>query len=306
MFQSKLKSFVRDYFTLTSRERRGGLALALIIIIQLFIIIWMNYIRSPELPDVQNYSIEIIQFEKAVSKQIADSRYKNKSYAKENSKADEAILKKLHPFNPNTISDVEWRQLGLTEYQIKIIRNFINKGGAFRDKESLSRIYSISPDQYAELEPYIVIPEKAHSSYSTSPNKSHVKKVINKININTADTIQLLELPLVGAGRARMIHKYRLALGGFYNQSQLLEVFTMDSSTLAAIAPHIFIDSLAIRKINFNSDTLKHPYLTKQLAQVIKAYRKQHGNFTHISELKHISLVNEQIYSKLVPYAAFE
>ncbi len=103
-----------------------------------------------------------------------------------------------------------------------------------------------------------------------------------------------------------MIYKYRLALGGFHNQNQLLEVFTMDSSTLAVIAPHIFIDSSAITKINFNSDTLKHPYLTKQLAQVIKSYRKQHGNFTHISDLKQITLMNEQIYLKLVPYASFE
>lgn len=306
MFQSKFKSFIRDYFTLTSRERRGGIALCLIIMIQLFIIIWMNYVRSPELPDLQNYSVEIIQFEKTVSKQNTEYHQKYNSSTDEHFKPREAISKKLHFFNPNIIDDEEYRQLGMSEYQIKIIRNFLNKGGVFRNKESLSKIYGISHEQYAELEPYIVIPEKAPSTYSTSTNISPVKKVITKININTADTIQLLELPMVGAGRARMIHKYRSALGGFHNQSQLLEVFTMDSSTLFAIAPYIYIDSLAIIKINFNSDTLKHPYLPKQLAQIIKAYRKQHGNFTHMSELKRINLMDDQIYLKLVPYAAFE
>lgn len=306
MFQSKFKSFIRDYFTLTSRERKGGIALALIIIIQLSIIIRMNYLQTPDLPDLQNYSVEIIQFEKAVSKQVADSGYKNKSLSMINSQENEVTLKKLHPFNPNTISDEEWRQLGLTEYQIKIIRNFLNKGGVFRDKESLSKIYSISYEQYSELAPYIVIPPKTLTSHTNSENKVLHKKVISKLNINTADTIQLLELPLVGSGRARMIYKYRVALGGFHHQNQLLEVFTMDSSTLAAIVPYIYFDSMAVRKINFNSDSLKHPYLNNQLVKVIKSYRKQHGNFTHVSELKRISLIDEQIYSKLVPYAAFE
>ncbi len=202
MFQSKLKSFFKDYFTLTSRERRGGIALALIIINQLLIIIWMNYIRTAELPDMKNYSIEIIQFEKDVSKQNSDYRHQNKSYDRDNLKTNEVSVKNLHSFNPNTISDAEWLQLGLTGYQVKIIRNFINKGGVFRDKESLSKIYSISTDQYIELEPFIVIPEKAHSSYSNSPNKSPNKKVFSKINVNTADTIQLLELPMIGAGKS--------------------------------------------------------------------------------------------------------
>jgi hypothetical protein len=65
MIQKQIKSFLKDYFTLTSRERKGALSLSLIIILQIIIIIRMNYFSSGE-PDIDKFQPKIIAFEKNV------------------------------------------------------------------------------------------------------------------------------------------------------------------------------------------------------------------------------------------------
>ncbi|MBK7971685.1 MAG: helix-hairpin-helix domain-containing protein [Bacteroidetes bacterium] len=67
------------------------------------------------------------------------------------------IPERLFDFDPNTITDEEWQALGLSEKQIRIIRNYLNKGGRFRKKEDVASIYGIQPALYERLEPHIKI-----------------------------------------------------------------------------------------------------------------------------------------------------
>lgn len=305
MISPKFKSFIRDYFTLTSRERKGALMLVIVICIQLLILIWMNYIKTPDSHLLEKYKTTIVQFER----ETQNEKSKNLSSAgmiPAEKNSPEIPDKILTPFNPNTIRDDEWIAMGLTAKQTHVIRNYLNKGGVFRRKEDLLKIYGLDQSLVEKLTPFIVLKDTGTSPPFKESYHKVVKKEPSKINLNSADTVQLLELPLVGPGRARMIYKYREALGGFYSINQLMEVFTIDSTTFDQIAPHVLIDTAAMRKININSDQLKHPYISKQLETVLKAYRKQHGNFTQIAELKRISLITDQLLSKLVPYVAFE
>ncbi|HMT29461.1 MAG TPA: helix-hairpin-helix domain-containing protein [Bacteroidia bacterium] len=302
---SKLKFFIRDYFTLTSRERRGALMLAIIILIQLACILWLNYTDPSKDSTVNRYKIELIHFENEINSREKSSPFsKNETVQADYKKG--TFNKPSHQIDPNKLTDAEWISLGMSQKQTATIRNYLNKGGAFREKGDLLKIYGITSEQFSNLEPYMEIPKKNNEPFRKSENKVSAKKVFHKININTADTIELLELPMVGTGRARLIYKYRESLGGFVEINQLLEVFGLDSATYEKIKPLIETDTTNIRKFNINDDNLKHPYVSRQLSKVIKAYRKQHGNFTHITELKQISLLTDQFYSKLVPYVAFE
>jgi hypothetical protein len=67
MFFVKLKSFIRDYFTLTSRERKGALVLVVIIAIQLLIIIWMNYLSPPMNLVITSHRMQLDAFEKKMA-----------------------------------------------------------------------------------------------------------------------------------------------------------------------------------------------------------------------------------------------
>ncbi len=300
MFFSKLKSFTRDYFTLTSRERRGAMVLAFIIILQICALGWMHFIKSPEPPDIEIFNAETEAFLNETGTSATTPPTSRESAEK---KIPE---RQLFPFDPNTISDNEWEKLGLTKKQIAVIRNYLRKGGRFRDKESFSKMYCISVEEYKTLEPYISISTIKQIPDNEAKQNPYTKKQTVIVELNSADTLLLQELPLVGPGRARMIFRYREKMGGFYSVEQLREVFTIDSTVYNALLPHIRVDSRLIRKFNINSDSLSHPYIGKKLAGILLAYRKQHGNFKDISDLQKVSLPDDQLPDKIAPYVSFE
>lgn len=302
MFFIKLKSFIRDYFTLTSRERKGALVLSGLIILQIIILIYLNYVTPPDKTILTTYRLELETFQKTT-----DSLQAIKSNSGLNKNEKKIVPKINKPFDPNQLTADEWIEFGLSQKQAQVILNYLAKGGRFRTKESVSKMYCITPQLYQKLEPWIKIPEENKIPFvnKTSYQKWEERSV-PVLELNSADTIQLAQLPLVGAGRARMIFKYREKLGGFFSINQLLEVFTIDSVTFQTIKPYIRSDASLIRKINFNSDSLYHPYLNKKAAAAIIAYRKQHGNFIEINDLHKVTVLDEQMWSKVAPYAAFE
>jgi competence protein ComEA len=49
-----------------------------------------------------------------------------------------------------------------------------------------------------------------------------------------------------------------------------------------------------------------HPYIKYNLANAISQYRKQHGNFNSVEEVKKIMIVTDEIYKKASPYLTIE
>lgn len=108
-----------------------------------------------------------------------------------------------------------------------------------------------------------------------------MKKEIPMVNLNTTDTLELMQLPEIGAFFARNIIDYREKLGGYIDKEQLLEVYGFDSVRLEIIAPFINIDSVTIRKIRINYDDfktiLRHPYIEYEDVKKIVNYRESKG-----------------------------
>ena len=111
--------------------------------------------------------------------------------------------------------------------------------------------------------------------------KTNRQKPIAKIQINTADTLALQNLPGIGPYFAKNIISYREKLGGFIETNQLLEVYAFDSARLETIKSHIIIDSIETRKIKINHDDfktiLRHPYIEYEDVKKIINYRESHG-----------------------------
>lgn len=209
--------------------------------------------------------------------------------------------KELFFFNPNTITEDEWIRLGFSPAQAQSIIKFRTKGGNFTRKEDLRKLYVVSPERYAELEPYITIP------MDTVINTIVVKPAIPVvIELNTADTALLSTLHGIGSVFALRIVMYRELLGGFHHKQQLLEVFGMDQEKYSVVEARIKVDSTYIRKINVNqataSDLKKHPYISPGVANALINYRKAHGAFRHLSDIMKCHLVNAELYRKIAPY----
>ena len=113
------------------------------------------------------------------------------------------------------------------------------------------------------------------------------------IDINTADTTLLKQLPGIGGAFAKWIVDYREKLGGYCETQQLLEVYRMDSTRYEGIKDYVKIDStFTPNKLRINSDAfkvlLKHPYLEYDDVKKIVNYREQKGMIASWEQLQKI------------------
>lgn len=217
--------------------------------------------------------------------------------------------KKLFPFDPNTLDSLGWVELGFSPKQTASIINYRSAGAVFRKPEDVKKLYVIDDERYEELEPFIQItqaPKESSKKFEASPKWEKPEYEPVTVEINTADSTGLIKLKGIGASYSKRIIKYREMLGGYISKEQLLEVYGMDSARLLPILQNIQLDTTVRQRININTAEVKelahHPYIDWNQAKAIVNYRKQHGNYTNLDQLKKIHLINEEVLDKLKPY----
>ncbi len=233
---------------------------------------------------------------------VFDSTENN--YSKKNTFTSETIVHKKNErfsFNPNNLSSEDWRKLGLTDNQIRSLKKYELKGGKFRKKEDVKRMFCISKELYDSLEPYINIPQEITSN---TTNSSGINET-NLLELNSADSAQLTTLKGIGPFYAKSIIKYRNLLGGFYSKEQLMEVWKLDKEKYELVEKYFTVDKNKIIKIGLNSCTaseLKHPYLNWKMVNGIISYRNKHGNFTTVEDVLKTDILDESTFLKMAPY----
>jgi competence protein ComEA len=300
-----MNQFLNNYLTFTRRERRGIVVLSSILLCLILSGRIIPYFATQEFDNsLQINEIEAFLREQENLKQQlektdftpAQQQYKSKK------------ILELFPFNPNHLPESEWEKLGLSEKQIKIIKNYESKGGKFNKKEDLKKIYGIQPSLYNKLEPYIVIP-RIHQDKPETSNKIEYP-TISLMELNSADSVSLLKLKGIGPSYAGRIMKYRDLLGGFERSDQLLEVYGMTEELYELIVPHIYLEQKEIKKININKcdkkDLSKHPYISWNVANSLINYREKHGLYNSVEDIKKSDLVNDELYLKLASYLTVE
>ena len=215
-------------------------------------------------------------------------------------KAQEVAELHPFPFNPNTLSEEEWLRIGLTDRQVRNIMNYKAKGGKFYSKKDLGKLYSISEEEFAQLEPFIVLPEVSRSTNGKSASKKQetktreepklTKKTIPIVDLNTVDSTTLVELPQIGPYTAVRIIEFREKLGGFVDKEQLRDVKGMDEARFAAIQPYINLGAVEIQKVDVNRADFKtlvhHPYLSYEQVKCIFNQREKRGMIKNWAQLE--------------------
>jgi competence ComEA-like helix-hairpin-helix protein len=300
-----LKKRFKEYFNFTRRERNGLFVFLLILFILIFVNAYVNNKTFGSIVQIdKKFQEEVENFEKSLelieSKEIqkVNSYNKNKKYKK----ASWKIVENPFDFDPNTIKRSQLKELGFSNSQIKVLLNYRKKGGVFYEKEDLLKIYGIKERQYKYLESYIKIKNKLKEEVADSAQKeTHIK-----VEINTANTEEILKLKGVGDSYAKRILKYRELLGGYIDKNQLLEVYGMDSSRFFMFSEQIAINDSLIIKMNVNKvkfkTLLKHPYLNKYQVQSIMKYRELIGKFERIEQIYENNLLTKEDYFKIEPY----
>ena len=172
-------------------------------------------------------------------------------------------------------------------------------------------MYTISPEKYEQLIPFINIENlKSNNIKPVYPEKTtFAKKEKVMVELNSADTLLLTQISGIGPAFAKRIAKYREKLGGFFFKEQLMEVYGIDSTKYNEISDQIKINTANVKKININTaefDEIKnHPYLKYKQINAIIQYRKQHGKYKTIEDLKKVIILTPQIIQNIAPYLSF-
>jgi DNA uptake protein ComE-like DNA-binding protein len=203
-------------------------------------------------------------------------------------------------FDPNNADLNQLTQFGFNRFQAGNIIEYRRKAGVFKTKSDLLKIYGIDSSFYKTIENHIQI-----NNPKESPIASY-QPVLFNIELNSADSTDLLKLNGVGSVFANRILKYRDLLGGFYSTSQLLEVYNFSEESFQKIESSVSADTLLIKKIRLNfaeyKDLIRHPYFSKKQAEAVLRYRQKNGSFKDIFQIKTNDLVDAETFSRIRPY----
>lgn len=306
----RMKDWLERYFDFTQGEIRGLCVLIILMAILFAFPTVLSWLKPAEQ--------ELITAKD--EKEIYDFVYATQSSANENPHNQPASGSKLNieyfEFNPNMLSLQEGFRLGLKERQIRMVQNYVAKGGVFYKKEDFKKIYAITEEDYERLAPYISIQVAKSSAKPSSfiPESSSTAERVQKkeplaplyIELNSTDSIALQSLRGIGPVFASRIVRFRDNMGGFHDVSQLLNVYGMDEERFEGIVNHVFVDTSLIKKIDVNladyEQLRKHFLISSKQANAIVHYRKQHGNFKTIQDLLKIALIDEEFLLKIAPY----
>lgn len=301
-----MRKWINSYFNFTKAEFNGICTLFVVITLCLALPRMYTWLRPDAPTKAEMQEIQALNLEVTIKNPVAENNtYKAKS-------ASPKI--KLHPFDPNTLDQQGWQDFGLSPKQAGAIIKYRQKGGRFRKAEDLQKMYTIRPDIYQQLKPYVQIKDSISQvrfrTYSTTKaDRAANTSAVVVYELNGLDTMGMQAINGIGPTFARRIYKYRERLGGFARPEQLLEVFGIDSVHYERIRSQIQIDEGQVRKININTadfETLRqHPYLRYKQVNAIMEYRKQHGNYSSFADLKKVAILPAETVDKLVPYFSF-
>jgi len=293
--------FVKEYLNFTFREKLG--------IAGLLVLIALFYLLPKLLLQNKDYSAELLAFDKEIAA-MDSSNTEEPNYSYTNNDYQKTDLFEPFYFDPNTVNPQLLEKFGIPQYVIKSFAKYRNAGAKFYKKEDLKKLYGSKPNLYEKIAPYIMI---VKDSSNIKPYKSTYKNHDNPKNIlielNTADSILLLQIKGIGPYLSSKIIRYRNALGGYVNLNQLYEIFSIKPEQVEVIKPYIYLNNQYIKRININTADYfqlnRHPYISSKEANAIINYRKQHGVFATIKDLEKVILIPKETIVKIEPYLEY-
>ncbi|MBN8678047.1 MAG: helix-hairpin-helix domain-containing protein [Chitinophagales bacterium] len=210
----------------------------------------------------------------------------------------------LFAFDLNAVTEAELFRMGLPSSAVKSILNYRIKGGVFRKPDDLKKIYGLSAPDLERLLPYAqcAAPEKMPQAQAPKMPETPIL-----VDVNLSGLEQWKTLPGIGEARARQLIQYREKLGGFQSVEQIAEMRSLPDSVFRQIRPWLHLGATQLRKINLNTasvaDLDAHPYISKRQAELIVAYREQHGAYQSPDEIAQMRAIADQAWlNKVKPY----
>lgn len=237
-----------------------------------------------------------------------------------------------HVFNPNMADSLELLSVGLSPYVVRNILRYRRAGGVFRGPDDLARIYGLHDTVFSQVKSYISIPVERNSrkrKITLSVERTAGSPIIipkdtvkrehpyaeymrakltpgQFVELNKADTAELMKIPGIGPVYAKMIVDYRDKLGGFYHVAQLYDIEPLPEG----LGDWVHVSDTSVRKLQINKLSVtrlrSHPYLTYYQAKAIADFRKREGDIRSLRQLLFLEEFTESDIERLAPYISFE
>ena len=293
----------RDWFSFSRQDQRAILLLAILIAVAI-VLLWTKPIWHHQ-PPYEAYT--------------TDSLLQSLDDISEKSEKPRTTLR---TFDPNTADSLELISVGLSPYVARNILRYREAGGVFRKPNDLARIYGMHDTVFARIKPYVSISETKRTA-AEQPHEIALYDTIRRehpyaeymrakykpghfVDLNTADTTELMKIPGIGPIRARRIVEYRHALGGYHSIAQVHEACDLPEH----LGDWVHISTLHIEALHINKASLSqlrnHPYLTFYQARAIIELRKREGDIRSIRQLLFLDEFTETDIARLTPYLEFE
>lgn len=303
-------NWIRELFRFSKKERSGIVILLLIIFILILIGKLIPCFIPSEKTDFSKWEAEINNYLAHTNKQIPDVRSFH-----------------LAAFNPNEVDSASLFNMGVP---LKVSANWIKyleKGGRFRDKEEVKKIFGMTSVLFEQLDSFMVIPKVIISDVNEGGNTFNVKaktefkrdtiirptfskskrELVSVLELNKADSLQLLEIPGIGPVLASRIIRYRNLLGGYLTVEQLKEVYGMRQENFTAASQYFTADSSSLKTFNINFSTVqelgRHPYVGFRTARKIFRLRDKMGKLSGPEDLS--TVMTSDSLKRLIPYVKF-
>ena len=318
-----MKNVLKNFFYFTRTERRGILLLCtLILLVSGGTQVYRHWLEKASLPSAEDQA-ELLRMQQEYEDFLATIQEKKEDGQTRHRHPEDAGFRPgkpaltPFPFDPNSADSLDFRRLGLPGWMARNIVRYRERGGRFRRPEEFRKIYGLTDEQYAALEPYIRIAPQdtarpavprlytalAERDTLARPYKYPAGTVIE---LNRADTTELKKIPGIGSGIARLITGYRQRLGGFHSLEQLREI-DLDPEPLR---PWLRVDTTAIRRLNLNRVSVdrlrRHPYFDFYQAKAIVERRKKHGPLRSMKAFALYEEFTEADFERQRPYVCFE
>ena len=157
----------------------------------------------------------------------------------------DTVTPTLFYFDPNTLSEEGFVQLGLSLKTAHTLINYRNKGGYFKKPEDIRKIYSLSKTDADRLIPYVRITSKKDKDITIKypkPASAPAADQYKKININTATAEDWKAFPGIGDVLANRIVKFRNSMGGFKSVDQVSKTYGLSDSVYQTIKPFLYLE----------------------------------------------------------------
>lgn len=303
-------NWIRELFSFSKKERLGIVSLLVVIFILMVVGKLIPRFIPSEKTDFSKWEAEVNAYLENSKKQIPKEK-----------------PLQLVVFNPNEVDSVRLTEMGVPSKVAANWLKYIAKGGRFRDKEGVRRIFGMTSALYEQLDRFILVPQATVSKVVEGKNTNVVKsgseykhdtifpKYIPKgkkervsvLELNNADSVHLLEIPGIGPVFASRIIRYRNLLGGYYAVGQLKEIYGMQEENFTAVAQYFTADPMSLKTFNINFATIqelgRHPYIGFRTARKICNLRDKKGKFSSPEDLSVV--VASDSLKRLIPYVKF-